>query len=145
MNEIKTQNYASHRRYDPAYHYVLAALLVGLMVLALIDAVKLHNLSSVAHLGLLVALLIMAFKLRAYPLAAQDRLIRLEEQLRAKTLLPKALAERAMQLTASQWVALRFASDEELPGLVQAILDNDLQNEAIKKMIKTWRQDQFRV
>lgn len=92
-----------------------------------------------------VTFLLFLFKLRLYALHNQDRLIRLEEQLRMKALLPAALASRAMGLKPSQYVALRFASDEELPGLVQQTLDEDLNNEQIKQRIKTWRADDFRI
>ena len=92
-----------------------------------------------------VTFLLFLFKLRLYALHNQDRLIRIEEQLRMKALLPATLATRAMGLKPSQCVALRFASDEELPGLVQQTLDEDLQNEQIKKRIQNWRADYFRV
>lgn len=139
------QTYATHRRLDPAYHYVLAALLLGLTVLAVRDVIRIHDLRAYQQLALVAALFIMAFKLRAYPLKAQDRLIRLEEQLRIRALLPQTLADRAQALRPGQLVALRFASDEELPALVQQALDEHLSSEAIKQRIKSWRGDGFRV
>lgn len=139
------QTYATHRRLDPAYHYVLTALLAGLAILAVRDVVRIHDLRAYQQLALVMALFIMAFKLRAYPLKAQDRLIRLEEQLRIRALLPQTLADRARDLRPSQLVALRFAPDEELAGLVQQALDERLSSEAIKQRIKSWRGDGFRV
>jgi hypothetical protein len=49
------------------------------------------------------------------------------------------------RLTLSQIIALRFASDEELPTLAQRAVDGSLSNDAIKKEIKVWRADTRRV
>ena len=109
------------------------------------DSILNRRLRDVASI-LVVALFITAWKVRTYPLRTQDRLIRLEEQLRIKALLPASVATRAVdQLKPGQYVALRFASDEELPGLLQQSLDEDLKPEDIKKRIKTWRPDYLRV
>ncbi len=146
MADNAPQTYATHRRMDPSYHYLLTFLLLALLVLAIVHAVRIHDLGSFSNLALVIALLITAWKVRTYPLRLQDRLIRLEEQLRIKSLMPAVVATRAAeQLRPSQYVALRFASDEELPGLVQQTLDEDLKSEDIKKRIKTWRADDFRV
>jgi hypothetical protein len=82
---------------------------------------------------------------RTFPLKAQDRVIRLEERLRCERLLPKDLVARLDELRIGQWVALRFASDGELEGLVRAALDEKLGGKAIKQRIKVWRPDHDRV
>jgi hypothetical protein len=93
-----------------------------------------------------IALLVLGALVRTNPLKAQDRLIRLEEQLRCQRLLPADLAQRASNLSAHQMVALRFASDEELAGLVREVLEGRLSKPAdIKRAIKSWRADTFRV
>ena len=150
MPEKSSQTYANHRRLDPAYHFLLFGILavnVVVAVLAVIRMIKGHycDYATLWNLVMAAAFILVILKLRMYALHNQDRLIRLEEQLRMKTLLPAALATRAMELKPSQYVALRFASDEELPGLVQQTLDENLENEQIKKRIKTWRPDTFRV
>lgn len=145
MNQAEPQNLGNHRRFDTAYHIVLTVLLLGLAVMAIIGAVRVHNTASFVNLALIATLFIMALKLREYPLRAQDRVIRLEEQLRMKALLPVPLADQAMRLKPSQFVALRFASDGELADLVQQALDKDLSNESLKKLIKSWRADHCRV
>jgi len=75
----------------------------------------------------------------------QDRVIRLEERLRIDRLAPASLSSRAYELTEQQLIALRFASDSELPGLVEKTLANKLPPKAIKAAIQSWRPDYWRV
>jgi len=82
---------------------------------------------------------------RLFALSVQDRLIRLEEQLRYERVLPEELRWRADELTVSQFVSLRFASDDELPLLVRKVLDEKLtERKAIKQLIKNWKPDNLR-
>ncbi|GAC1702590.1 MAG: hypothetical protein NVS9B4_08300 [Candidatus Acidiferrum sp.] len=75
----------------------------------------------------------------------QDRVIRLEERLRCQRLLPPGLQPRIGELTEGQLVALRFASDEELPGLTQRVMDEKIVGRAaIKKLVKNWKADHLR-
>jgi uncharacterized coiled-coil protein SlyX len=80
-----------------------------------------------------------------YSVRVQDRLIRLEERLRLQALLSQELSARIGELTESQLIALRFASDAELPGLVAQVLSAKTPARDIKKAIVTWRPDTFRV
>ena len=150
MSEQVPQTYANHRRLDPSYHFLLLGLFTVnavITVWALIRMFKSQpfDFATLWSVMMAVAFSLLLLKLRLYALHNQDRLTRLEEQLRMKALLPAALASRAMGLKPSQYVALRFASDEELAGLVQQTLDEDLNNEQIKQRIKTWRADDFRI
>ncbi len=150
MPEKSSQTYATHRRLDPSYHFLLFGILtvnVAVAVMALIRMVRGHScdFATLWNFVMAATFILVVLKLRMYALRNQDRLIRLEEQLRMKALLPTTLATRALGLKPSQYVALRFASDEELPGLVQQTLDEDLAPDEIKKRVKTWRPDTFRV
>ena len=145
MPDQSLQTYATHRRWDPWYHVVAAVLLLGILVHAVVLAWKQHDLASLWQLALAVLLMIMTLKLRTYALKAQDRVIRLEEGLRMERLLPAELKARIAELRPHQCVGLRFASDGELADLVRQTLAENLGTEAIKKRIKTWRPDTFRV
>ena len=150
MSEKLPQTYSNHRRFDPSFHFLLMSLFVVNAVIAVWALIRMFRSQSFDFAVLWSVVMAFAFtlfllKLRLYALHNQDRLIRLEEQLRMKALLPGTLATRALGLRPSQYVALRFASDEEFPGLVQQALDEDLNSEQIKKRIKTWRADNFRI
>ena len=96
-------------------------------------------------LGASVALILLNVKSRVYSLAVQDRVIRHEERTRLTALLPVSDHARIAQLTTRQLIALRFASDAELPGLVHKILTQNLDPKAIKQTITTWRPDHQRI
>ena len=98
------------------------------------------------NLILTIVIVIAFFLTRVYALMVQDRLIRLEEQLRFQRVLPADLAQREAGISIPFLVALRFASDEELAGLVQLVLDNKFAKPVeVKKSIRNWRGDYHRV
>ncbi|MEO7539975.1 MAG: DUF6526 family protein, partial [Pyrinomonadaceae bacterium] len=92
------------------------------------------------------ALILMVFTSRLQALRAQDRVIRLEERLRYLNVLPGETAGHAANLRTGQIIALRFASDAELPELITAVMDRKLTtSKEIKMAIKNWRGDHLRV
>ena len=142
---MSDQTYATHRRFDPLYHFVALPLAFALVVIGAILAWKHAGLAGVWQLVLAILVLFLALKIRIYALRVQDRLIRLEEGLRMERLLPEDLKQRIPRLRPEQCVGLRFAADAELAERMQEALTGDLSGEAIKKRIKTWRPDDFRV
>ena len=140
------QPYANHTRWYPFVHFIVVPLLLLNLIY---QAVRLYQEPSwdraiwVAFC-LVVILIVPSARLQA--LKAQDRLIRLEEQLRYRELLGQDIAQRASELPTRQIIALRFASDSELPSLVERTLNGEFASpKEIKIAIKDWRGDYLRV
>ena len=140
---MKEQNYSNHRRYIPGFHFVLLFLGILALVGSIFFLVKsyIHGIervaSVVAFLGAL-NFMILYFYSRDFATTVQDRAIRAEENLRYFTLTGNLLDPR---LTMSQIVALRFAPDLELVGLVNRAISENLSNDDIKKAIQNWKPD----
>ncbi len=142
------QTFKNHARFDPPFHFFIVIVLVGNVIVTIVDAF--HTFSArpvlaIWHILVSVALLLLAFKARIYPLAAQDRVIRLEEQMRFRALLPADDLAKSDNLSVAQIVALRFVSDAELPAVVHRALTENLTPKQIKATIKDWRPDYTRV
>lgn len=144
---MNNQNYANHRRLHPLYHFVFTVLTLGLFVAAIVNVI----LAVQADSGVFAAILlwvvsvlfgIVAALIRPYPLKAQDRAIRAEENLRHFVLTQKLLDQR---LGVKQIVALRFASDAEFPALCQKAAEENLRPDEIKKAIRHWKADEYRI
>ena len=103
------------------------------------------NIHSFLLIVLAVALITVILKMRLYSLKVQDRIIRLEERLRLTQLLSEPLRARIPELTEDQLIGLRFASDAEIPKLVERALLEKLKRKDIKKAVQNWRPDYWRV
>jgi hypothetical protein len=145
MADTKPQSYANHTRLDPGFHFVLLPLIFVALILSIISLVQHPGLHSTLWVVLAIALLLTAEKARGSALKAQDRVIRLEERMRLSLLLPEAARPRITELTEPQLIALRFASDAELPALAMRALNEGLTKKQIKAAIQSWRADNFRV
>ena len=145
MAERKPQTYENHARFVPTYHFVAFGILVINLGWSIWTLIKAPSGGAVMALLLAVALLLVTFHSRTFPLTVQDRVIRLEMRLRLHEVLPDDLRPRIGELTRSQLVALRFAGDGELPDLVREVLEGRLAGAtAIKQKIKDWQPDYFR-
>ena len=139
------QNYKNHAKIVPLFHYVMFLLLMANLVWAVRGAIRTPDSSTIIAAGTAVALILLSFFARAFALKVQDRVIRLEMRMLMKELLPPGLHPRIADFTPSQLVALRFASDAELPELAQAVLrDGITDQKQIKLMIKNWKADHLR-
>jgi hypothetical protein len=139
------QSYANHTRLDPPFHFFLAPLSIAAVIVSVMLLVRHPDMRSILWVILAVGLLTVATRARIYSLKVQTRVIRLEERLRLAMLLPEASRARIGELTESQLVGLRFASDAELPALAMRALNEGLTNKQIKSSIQSWRPDYFRV
>ncbi len=141
MADKRPQNYKNHARFVPLYHFVTSLILVVFLIFAIYRLVRTPSLGGAMTVLLAAALALMFYYLRVFPLAVQDRLIRLEERLRLVEVLPADLKGRVRELSSSQLIGLRFAGDDELDRLVRETLENNLSRDDIKKRIKNWRPD----
>lgn len=141
----KPQSYASHAKIDPSFHFfVLPVLLLNIFVVAYL-LIRYPGIGGAWLLLISVALLVLAARLRSWATRLQDRVIRVEERIRLAAILPEPLRARIAELSDSQIVGLRFASDAELPALFQRAVDEKLSRADIKKAITDWRPDYSRV
>ncbi len=140
------QNYKNHARFVPMFHYVLLPLLLANFLVMAYGLWREPSLSTAWTLVMAFAFIATALAARIFALKAQDRVIRLEERLRMRELLPQDLKAGINDFSPEQLIGLRFASDAELPSLAATVLrDNVQQRDAIKQMVKHWRADDLRV
>ena len=141
------QSYKNHAQIVFLYHRVLTLLLLLILIGSIVnlnkswgDSTRFYSASLIV--ALTVAAILLFVFVRTFPLKAQNRAIRAEEQLRHYVLTGKLLDSR---LTMRQIVALRFASDAEFVALAQRAADQSLSPDAIKRDVKQWRADTYRV
>lgn len=140
-----SQTYKTHARFFPLFHFFVAPVLLLNLVNAIVHLVRGPSLSTAFSTLVATALFMLAFAARLMALTVQDRVIRLEMRLRMHETLPEDLRRRSHELTRQQLVALRFASDAELPELVRDILAGNLPTQkAIKQRIRDWQPDYLR-
>ena len=141
------QSYSNHRRYVTGYHFVLGLIVLLCVVGSLFQMYRAYSMGETRIISFLIVLLSIVAALfywfcRIFPLKAQDRAIRAEERLRLYMLtgeLPDA------RLDTRQYIALRFASDEELPALAKRAAEEGMSEDQIKRAVESWRADTYRV
>ena len=142
----RAQNFGNHSRYVPLYHFLLAGLIVANLYRTGRALFAGFNEDRVTNFLVAIILALTAWFARAFALAAQDRVIRLEMRLRLEKLLTPPMFGRFEELRPGQLAALRFASDSELPALVGDVLDSGLVRPAeIKQRVRDWQADWLRV
>ena len=140
------QNFKNHARFVPLFHLVTLLAIILLLIGSIINLVhsshEQGNLYS-ASLIVLIALICASFFffIRQFPIKAQDRAIRAEENFRHFILAGKPLDSR---LSMGQIIALRFAGDDEFAALAKKAADENLSSKDIKQSVKNWRADNHR-
>ena len=143
----KPQSFKNHTRFFPPFHFVLMPILLADVILAIWATVRHWPAHHYLHLWWIVmalVLFIMAGTLRGATLRVQDRIIRLEEQLRLADLLPESQLGLIEKLTIRQLIALRFASDAEAPALANRAVAEGLTEKQIKQAVVNWKADDHR-
>ncbi len=144
---MKEQNFKNHARMVPLYHYALYLIITGCLVASVWNIFRAYEhhsgrLVAATLSGLSIAFVILAWYARSFPLVAQDRAIRSEENLRHFVLTGKLLNNN---LTTPQIIALRFAEDTEFLILAEKAAKENMKPAEIKKSIINWRGDHHRV
>ena len=145
---MEKQDYKNHLKFYIPHHFVFYPIVIILIVMSARHAFN-NEERSAEWIGITAAFVLLAwlsFMMRQhYALTNQNRIIRLEMRLRYYQLTQKRLEDIESKLSFGQLAALRFASDEELPALVQKTLDSQLSPDEIKKSIRNWVPDTMRV
>lgn len=143
--QTPAQSFEHHAKVVPAFHQVALPILALNLIWSIIRVVRTFSFDALVAVLLAVALVIIALYARLFALTVQDRVIRLEMRLRMAELLPADLKPRIREFTVGQLVALRFASDQELPELARKVLTDGIRDrKTIKKMVKNWQPDFLR-
>lgn len=146
MAQATPQNCANHARFVPGYHIVAFLLLLLNLAWSVVVIVRHFSPTAIVNALTAVALLLLFWYARGFAVGNQDRIIRLEMKLRMEQLLPPDLAARIGEFAVGQLVALRFASDAELPALARKVLDEKITDrKLIKQQIREWVADYQRV
>lgn len=139
---MQPQSFKNHTRYVPLFHVVTFGLCLGIFILGCVLFFREMEVETLFYLLIAIVLLLQFYFIRLFPLKAQDRAIRAEENLRYFSLTGKLLDEK---LTMSQIIALRFAHNDELLLLVEKTLKENLSANQIKSSIQHWKADLYRV
>jgi hypothetical protein len=145
MAERVPQTYANHARFVPGYHFLASSLVLVNLIYSIVQNFRDPSVRTLVGTLTAIALVLLWVYPRIFALSVQDRVIRLEMQLRLQRILPDDLKARIGEITRGQFVALRFASDAELPALVRKVLDEKITDKRqIKMAIKDWQPDYLR-
>jgi hypothetical protein len=140
------QTFANHTRWHAPFHFFVIPVMLINFIWSIVVFFEGPGWNSGWWIIVSSALVVLALLVRLNSLKVQDRLIQLEERLRYQQILSPALCQQAGALTAGQMIALRFAGDDELEGLVAAALAGKFSKTGdIKREIRNWRADTFRV
>lgn len=140
MAEQRAQSFASHA-HRPTWTAAAAVLAILALAFFIVEAVRRPGALTFGLLCLTFSVWCLVAISRVYIVRLQDRIIRLEMRVRLARLGREADFER---LSKRQLVALRFASDAELPALVQRTLAENLDSRQIKEAVRDWQPDYHR-
>jgi hypothetical protein len=145
MATEKEQNLKNHTKTVPQFHMFVLPVFLANLIWSLVRLRNGIGFGSIMTVLMALAFIALALSARIFALTVQDRVIRLEMRLRLAQLLPPELHPYIVDFTVPQLVALRFASDEELPLLARQVLDENIANrQDIKRRVKNWRPDHLR-
>jgi len=141
----QAQNYDNHAHLTLLFHKIAFPILALNVFVTAYFAVRGPSFQTIWQVVLAVGLVVLLFSARLMALTVQDRVIRLEERLRLKRLLPELSHEYIEGITVEQLIGLRFAPDDEVPELVRRMQTGDLTDrKSVKQAVQNWRADHLR-
>lgn len=145
MSDDAVQSYANHQRWLPPWHFFAIPVLGSNVIVQIVRFAREPAADAAWTAIVAIALVTALVCARWMPLRVQDRLISLEEALRLTRLMPDRALE-IEQLTRGQFIGIRFASDAEVPHLVDRILAGELvTRNDVKRAVQHWRSDHQRI
>ena len=144
---MSQQSFRNHRKFYAPHHFVFYPLSLALIIFALWMGFE-HKERHFEWVTIGLAIVLIAWlsaMTRHYALKLQDRIIRTEMRFRYYVLTQKRFEPLEALLTFRQLAALRFASDEELPALIERAIAENLPSKEIKRSIANWLPDHMRV
>jgi|SRR5208283_276045 len=142
---MATQNFENHTKFVAGFVFGVLGIFAVNLVDSLMRLERDFNARNAIASLTAIGLLLCGSYARRFALTVQDRVIRLEMQLRLERLLAAELRSRIPEFSVGQLVSLRFAGDAELPELARKVLDGKIENrKAIKQMVRDWQADWLR-
>ena len=142
---MQEQNFKNHVRFIPLWHFIIPLIIGGILgwgIILFCDHHMYPHFLGAAMILISLVLFVTWWYARAFALRAHDKAIRAEENFRYYLLTGKPFPK---ELRMGQIIALRFASDEEMPPLVKKAIDENLSAKQIKQEIRNWKADHNRV
>jgi hypothetical protein len=143
---MQTQDFSNHKRHFPLFHFIASPLLAVYVVYSIYALVRAPSLATAMDVVLAAGVTAALFASRLMVLTVQNRVIRLEMTMRLQRVLGAAVAADALaKLSLGRLLALRFASDAELPVLITRVMSQELStNLQVKQAIREWQPDLLR-
>ena len=145
MSDESVQSYSNHARWLAPWHFFAIPVLLSNAVVEVVRFFRAPSLLGAWVAIVAIALVTGLILARWMPLRVQDRLIRLEETLRLERLLPDR-AREVEHLTREHLIGIRFASDAEVPHLLDRMVSGELVRRGdVKRAVQHWRADHQRI
>jgi hypothetical protein len=145
MADDEVQSYPNHARWLPPWHFFAIPVLVSNAIVEIVRFTRSPNLVEAWTAIVAIALVVALLCARWMPLRVQDRVIRLEETLRLERLMPDRRRD-VEHLSRDQFIGIRFASDQEVPHLLDRMVAGELvTRQDVKRAVQHWRSDNQRI
>jgi uncharacterized membrane protein YciS (DUF1049 family) len=142
----EAQSAAAHAKTPPRPFLLAIGLIAVPTLYFVIGAVTAFSVESLMRALFALGVLVVVWFTRIFPLGVQDRVIRLEERVRMRRVLPADMHDRIDEIPTTLMIGLRFAADEELTELTRRVLDGELKDRtSVKNAVRSWRADHQRI